>query len=102
MFSAIFELKELVMRKAKKTKIIEQKLGRHREGGSYVYGLAFMGKNKILIDPRQRGRAYMDTIIHEKLHLLFPDWSENKVLKTAREITSVLWNHSYRRVDNSK
>jgi hypothetical protein len=90
------------MRIPKKTKIIEMKLGRHRIGGNGVYGFALKTRNKILIDPRQKGRTYMDTLIHEKLHILFPDWSETKVLSTAREITGMLWLHSYRRVDNSK
>ena len=90
------------MRKAKKTKIVEVKLGRHRVAGRSVYGFALKDRNKILIDPRQRGRTYLDTIIHEKLHLLFPDWSESKVITAARELTLLLWNHSYRRVDNSK
>ncbi len=70
--------------------------------GRSVYGFALKDRNKILIDPRQRGRTYLDTIIHEKLHLLFPDWSENKVIKASRELTTLLWNHSYRRVDNSR
>ena len=90
------------MRKSKKTKIVEMKLGRHSIQGRSVYGFALLDSNKILIDPRQRGRAYMDTIIHEKLHLLFPEWSETKVIKTSKELTTLLWNHAYRRVDNSR
>lgn len=90
------------MRKSKKTKIIEVKLGRHRIQGRSVFGFALQDRNKILIDPRQRGRTYMDTIIHEKLHLLFPEWSETKVIKTSKELTMLLWNLSYRRVDNSR
>jgi hypothetical protein len=90
------------MKKKKKTKVIEVKLGRHRVQGKGVYGFALKDKNKILIDPRQKGRTYMDTLIHEKLHLIFPDWSESRVIKAARELTNVLWNHSYRRVDNTR
>lgn len=90
------------MKKPKKTKVVEMKLGRHKVNGYNVYGFALKDRNRILIDPRQKGRTYMDTIIHEKLHLLFPEWSESKVMRAAREITSLLWSHSYRRVDNSR
>lgn len=90
------------MKKAKQTKVVEMKLGRHTKDGYNVYGYALLGRNKILIDPRQKGRSYMDTIIHEKLHLLFPDWSENKIIKASRELSTLLWNQSYRRVDNSR
>jgi len=90
------------MKKPVKTKIVEIKLGRSKVEGRNVYGFALMDRNRILIDPRQRGRSYMDTIIHEKLHLLFPEWSENKIIVTAKELTTLLWNHSYRRVDNSR
>ncbi len=90
------------MRKPRKTKIVEVKLGRHRVGGRGVYGFALKDRNRILIDPRQRGRTYLDTIIHEKLHLMFPEWSERRVIRTARELTTMLWNHSYRRVDNTR
>lgn len=78
------------------------KLGRFRVEGQSVYGFAIINKNKILIDSRLKGKIYMDTLIHEKLHLLYPEWSETQVLKTAQQLSTMLWHHSYRRVDNTK
>jgi hypothetical protein len=85
------------MAKRKNTTINEMKLGRFKVEGYHVYGFSLIGKNEIYIDSRLRGRKYLDTLIHEKLHLLFPDWSETKVIKTAHALTSVLWKQSYRR-----
>ena len=41
----------------------------------------------------------MDTLIHESLHIFFPDWSEYKVKTTAKKITAVLWDENYRKVN---
>ena len=79
---------------SKKTKVVLRKLGREK-----AFGLAHFDDNKIEIDPRQRTLTYLDTLIHEKLHLLNPDWSESKVKKHAREITTLLWEHGYRWVE---
>jgi hypothetical protein len=90
------------VRKIKKntTKIKEMKLGRFKVEGHNVYGFALMGKNEIYIDSRLKGRKHMDTLIHEKLHLLFPEWSETRVIQTSRALTAVLWSQSYRRNDD--
>ena len=85
------------MRKNKKTKVNEMKLGRFRSDGFNVYGFALIEKNEIYIESRLNGKKYMDTLIHEKLHIMFPDWSETKVLNAARKLTVLLWDHSYRR-----
>lgn len=78
----------------KKSKVIVRKLGRQK-----AFGMADDKKQIILIDPRQRSKAYLGTLIHEKLHLLFPDWSETKVAKTERELKNFLWENGYRKVD---
>ena len=77
------------------TKVIHKKLGRHK-----AWGLVDEKRpnSKILIDPRQRPKAYMGTLIHERLHLLFPDFSETKILRLEREIAKLLWENNYRQV----
>lgn len=78
------------------SKVIEKKLGRHK-----AYGLVNepgMPKDKIFIDPRQRPKSYLGTLIHEKLHVMFPDWSENKVKKAEKELAGLLWGNGYRKV----
>ena len=78
------------------SKVIEKKLGRHK-----AYGLVNepgMPKGKIFIDPRQRPKSYLGTLIHEKLHVMFPDWSETKVRKAEKELADLLWQNGYRKV----
>jgi len=54
-------------------------------------------KHIIEIDPRQYPKDYMDTLIHECLHELFPNKSEKVILRAATSITNVLWRLGYRR-----
>jgi hypothetical protein len=79
--------------KTKRIKVEEKKLG--REG---AVGLAYQGENLIEIDPRQTSKDYLDTLIHETLHILFPEMSEYRVGKTANVITKIVWEKGYRRV----
>jgi len=72
--------------------IKERKLGRER-----AMGQAFQGENLIEIDPRQSNKEYMDTLIHESLHIMFPDWTENKVMKTSNKLANILWDENYRK-----
>ncbi len=78
----------------KKIKVIDKKLGR-----SDAVGMAYIDENRIEIDPRQKSKEYLDTLIHEILHLFNPDWSETKVSKAANEMTKIIWDKNYRRVD---
>lgn len=76
------------------TKVIIKNLGRHG-----ALGLADTEKKVIEIDPRQKPKQYLDTLIHEALHISFPDMSETKVKKVAKEIRDIVWDHNYRWVD---
>ena len=79
--------------KAARVKVIERKLGRER-----VYGQAFQGLDELEIDPRQPPKEYLDTLIHETLHLAQPELDEKTVSDVATFITRVLWRQNYRRV----
>jgi hypothetical protein len=76
-----------------RVKVIERKLGRER-----VYGQAFQGLDELEIDPRQPPKEYLDTLIHETLHLAQPELDEKTVSDVATFITRVLWRQNYRRV----
>lgn len=78
------------------TKVIEKKLGRRKALGAV--NEPGLPKNVIHVDPRQRPKYYMGTLIHEKLHLLFPDLSEKKILALERELRDLLWTNGYRKV----
>tara|TARA_B100000959_G_C14769991_1_gene537085 strand:- start:522 stop:815 length:294 start_codon:yes stop_codon:yes gene_type:complete len=79
--------------KVNKIKVIDKKLGRQK-----AVGQAYTDAKVIEIDPRQTSRNYLDTLIHELLHVYNPEWSENKVSKTANEITDIIWKKNYRRI----
>jgi predicted metalloprotease with PDZ domain len=79
--------------KVNKIKVIDKKLGRQR-----AVGLAWSDAKIIEIDPRQTSKNYLDTLIHELLHVYNPEWSETKVTKTANEMTTIIWKKNYRRI----
>ena len=77
----------------RRVKVIEKKLGREK-----AWGQAFHGLDEMEIDPRQAPREYLDTLVHEALHLAHHDLSEETVTDVARFIARVLWQQNYRRV----
>ena len=76
------------------TKVIVRKLGR-----SKALGLADADNNTIEIDPRQQPKQYLDTLIHEGLHIMFPDLSETQVKKKTKILRDIIWDHQYRWVE---
>lgn len=77
----------------RKIKIEEKKLGREK-----AYGLVYEGEDKIVVDPRQDSKEYMNTLIHERLHLLYPEWSETEVIRASNALAKVLWDCNYRKI----
>lgn len=65
-------------------------------------GLCYPGWYLIEIDPRQCPKDYLDTIIHEALHEIFPKKKEFSILKAGTSIANLLWRLGYRRVNNKK
>jgi hypothetical protein len=78
----------------KETKVVERKLGREN-----AWGIADTETKIIELDPRMKPRKYMEILIHEKLHILEPEWSETKVLKHSKALAKLLWEKNYRRVN---
>ncbi len=78
------------------TKVVEKKLGRYKAYA--IIPAPLTRKSRIEIDPRQKPKSYLNSLIHEKLHLIFPDWSESKVNKTASQLTNFLWENNYRKI----
>lgn len=56
---------------------------------------------KILIDSRLKGRAKLETIVHELLHICpgGPSVDEAHVTASARDIARVLWALGYREIE---
>lgn len=55
------------------------------------------GRHLIEIDPRQCPKEYMDTLIHEALHELWPKSRESKILRAGTSLANLLWRLGYRR-----
>lgn len=51
---------------------------------------------KILVDNRLTGKARLETIIHEVLHVCYPTVSEEHITESARDLARVLWTLRYR------
>jgi hypothetical protein len=77
----------------KKIKVLERKLGQE-----HALGQAWMDTLEIEIDPRQRSKVYLNTLIHEALHIADPKMSETKVRKLSGILTQVLWQQNFRRI----
>lgn len=80
--------------KPKNTKVVHRKLGKEA-----AWGIAHIEANKIEIDERVKSYRYLLLMLHEKLHLIFPSWSETKIKQTASKLAKFLWNNHFRWVD---
>lgn len=81
----------------KSFKVVEAKLGRNK-----AYGLAHYDDNTIEIDSRLKGRKRLEIVLHECLHLLNADMTEEEVIRQSKKICLTLWKLNYRCVDNEK
>jgi hypothetical protein len=78
-----------------KVQITERKLGRIKDK---PLGMAWADTGEIEIDPRQLSRDYLDTLIHEILHVEFPELSESKITRLANTLSREIWKKKYRRI----
>ena len=77
----------------RKVTVIERKLKRERSVGQ-----VFLEDRIIEIDPRQKPREWLSTLIHEALHVAFPDMDEAPVAAAEKKIAAILWQNGVRRV----
>ena len=73
--------------------VIERPLGREK-----AMGLAWVEDRRIEIDSRLESRDFLDTLIHELLHIYNPDWKEQRVASVATQMTNLIWAKDYRRI----
>ena len=81
------------MAKSNRIKVIYKKLGREK-----AYGLA--DHEAIHIDTRLKGKKHLEIMIHESLHYIYPDKSEEDIVADSIKLTNTLWHDGYRKVDN--
>ena len=72
-----------------------RKLGREQ-----AYGVS-SSDGVIEIDSRIRSKKHLEVLIHEVLHILQPEDSEEDIIKKSVTLTKILWKEGYRRVDQS-
>lgn len=77
--------------------IVERKLGRERAHGMIYWMNDDNTKFVIEIDPTQSAEDYLDTLIHESLHLAFPFLEESVILKGAGDVAKILWAAGFRK-----
>ena len=76
----------------------ERPLGREKAVGLAHYDFYGKNLNLIEIDPRQTSKDYLDTLIHESMHIIFPDMSETEVVKHSSRLARLIWRQGYRRI----
>lgn len=66
-----------------------------------VWGYSNLDTNTIELNEKLTGKKHMEILIHECVHLLWPDASEEEVEEKSIAITNTMWRENYRRVDTS-
>lgn len=77
----------------KRVTVVERKLKRERAAG-----LAYFEDALIEIDPRQKPKAWLGTLIHEALHHAFPDMDEAPIAAAEKKLLDILWRSGVRRI----
>lgn len=77
-------------------KIVYRKLGKEQ-----AYGIA-SSDGIIEIDSRLKSKKHLEVLIHELLHVLQPEDSEETIIKKSVTLTKILWKEGYRRIDQTK
>ncbi len=74
--------------------VIYKKLGRHK-----VYGYANLGDNEVELDIRLTSKKHLEILVHECLHILFPELEEDEIIEKSIKLVNTLWLEQYRRVE---
>lgn len=69
------------------------------------YGITYTQKAKrprIVLHDGMRGKHRLTILIHELLHAIFPQASEEVIEQAGKDIAKVLWAHDYREVPHGE
>jgi hypothetical protein len=80
----------------KRIKIKYAKLGRQKS-----WGLAH-SDGQVVLDSSLKGKKHLEILLHECLHILYPENSEDEVIANSVILTNTLWHEKYRRIDDNK
>ena len=77
-------------------KVKYRKLGKEK-----VLGLAD-SEGIIYLDSRLKGKKHLEILIHEAIHLLYPEDTEEQVVEKSIELCQLIWQQRYRRIEDDK
>lgn len=72
-----------------KIRITEKKLKKY-------FGYAYPDLFKVELSKNLKDKTYLGTLIHEILHVLYPDQSETSITQFAATLTHYIWKKGYR------
>jgi len=63
-----------------------------------VWGYAYIYQDKIELYDKLKGKKHLEILIHEKLHLCFPELDESAIKKHSKAMCATLWRDGYRKL----
>jgi hypothetical protein len=77
-------------------KVKYKKLGKEK-----VWGLAD-SEGIVYLDSRLKGKKHLEILIHELLHLLWKEATEEEVVEKSIILCNIIWQQRYRRIEDDK
>ena len=74
--------------------MVHKKLGREK-----AWGMADCGGNTIWLDSRLKGKRRLEVTLHELMHLLYPEESEENVDHCGKLLSRILWREGWRKIE---
>lgn len=65
-----------------------------------MHGYANLGDNEIELDVRLKNKKHLEILVHECLHILFPELEEDEIVEKSIKLVNTIWLEHYRRVEN--
>jgi Zn-dependent peptidase ImmA (M78 family) len=78
----------------KTIRVVDRKLGREQAMGMAHYGQIPL----VELDSRLKAKERLGTLVHELIHIVFEDLTEEQVISVEQRIASVLWADGWRRI----
>lgn len=75
-------------------KIKYTKLGKQK-----AWGIAD-SSGQVFLDNRLKGKKALEILLHECLHILYPEDSEEEIIEKSVTLTNTLWHEKYRRIED--
>jgi hypothetical protein len=76
-------------------KVKYRKLGKEK-----VWGFAHSDE-LIELDNRLKGKKHLEILIHECLHILYPQAEEDEIVKKSVTLCNTIWHERYRRIEEN-